>query len=134
MSAIVRAGVLYVGLVFGAGFLLGVVRVTFLVPRFGERIAELAEMPLMFVVIHFAAKFITQRFISRIRGGGWIVVGGVGLFLLLLFELGLAGVLQDRPLSEYIKSWNPVSGTVYLVMLALFAVWPALQAKNAASR
>lgn len=134
MSAIVRAGALYFGLVFGAGFVLGAIRVTFLVPRFGERIAELAEMPLMLVVIHFAARLITQCYSARIQGKGWIVVGAVALFLLLLCELGLAVVLQDRPLSAYIRSRDPVSGTVYLVMLALFALWPARQARNAATR
>jgi hypothetical protein len=34
-------------LVLGTGFVLGVVRVPFLVPRIGERWAELAEMPSM---------------------------------------------------------------------------------------
>ena len=48
---IIKAGLAYFALVMGAGFLLGMVRIPFLVPRFGERLAELMEMPLMFVVI-----------------------------------------------------------------------------------
>jgi hypothetical protein len=47
----IKAGLAYFALVFGAGFVLGVLRVSFLVPRFGERIAELGEMPLMLAVI-----------------------------------------------------------------------------------
>lgn len=41
----IRSAAVYFGIVFGVGFLLGVVRVPLLVPRFGERAAELAEMP-----------------------------------------------------------------------------------------
>lgn len=46
---ILKAGALYFAFVFGAGFLLGGIRVPLLVPRFGERTAELMEMPIMFV-------------------------------------------------------------------------------------
>lgn len=47
---------------FGAGFVLGALRVTLLVPRLGKRIAELGEMPLMFGVILVAARFVIRRF------------------------------------------------------------------------
>jgi hypothetical protein len=41
MKNIIRAGLVYFAFVLGAGFVLGVVRVPFLVPRIGERWAEL---------------------------------------------------------------------------------------------
>ena len=44
-----KSAVLYFAIVLGTGFVLGSVRVPFLVPRFGERYAELLEMPIMFV-------------------------------------------------------------------------------------
>ena len=43
----IKAGIAYFALVFGAGFVLGMIRVPFLVPRLGERVAELVEMPFM---------------------------------------------------------------------------------------
>jgi predicted MFS family arabinose efflux permease len=52
----------YFMLVFGAGFVSGSIRVPFLVPRLGERAAELIEMPFMLVVIVLSAQFITRRF------------------------------------------------------------------------
>lgn len=61
-TQLIKAGLAYFALVFGAGFVLGALRVSFLAPRFGERIAELSEMPLMFVVIVIAARFIMRRF------------------------------------------------------------------------
>ena len=57
-SRTIKAGLAYFALVFGAGFVLGSIRVPFLVPRFGERVAELIEMPIMFVVILVSARFI----------------------------------------------------------------------------
>ena len=51
MTRTIRGGLAYFALVFGAGFVIGVLRVAFLVPRFGERLAELAEMPLMLLFI-----------------------------------------------------------------------------------
>ena len=50
-----RAAAVYFALVFGAGFLLGPIRVLFLEPRVGLRAAELTELPLMIVAITFAA-------------------------------------------------------------------------------
>jgi hypothetical protein len=38
---IVKAGILYFALVFGAGFVLGPIRVFWVVPHLGERTAEL---------------------------------------------------------------------------------------------
>ena len=61
---ILKAGALYFALVFGAGFLLGAIRVPLLVPRFGERTAELMEMPIMFVITIVSARWIVLRITS----------------------------------------------------------------------
>jgi hypothetical protein len=47
---ILKADTLYFALVFGAGFVLGPIRILWAVPRFGTRMAELMETPIMFVV------------------------------------------------------------------------------------
>ena len=58
----IKAGITYFALVFGAGFVLGMIRVPFLVPRLGERVTELIEMPFMLVVILWSARVIVTRF------------------------------------------------------------------------
>jgi hypothetical protein len=118
-----RAALTYVALVFGTGFLLGAIRVTLLVPRLGMRTAELIEMPFMFVAIVLAARFVNRRF-ALSTAGVRLGTGLVALGLLLGAEVLLAVVLQDRSLGAYIASRDPVSGTVYLAMLAVFALMP----------
>jgi hypothetical protein len=58
----VRAGLADSGLAFGAGFLLVMARVPWPVPRLGERWAELAEMPVMLIVIVAAARSVVRHF------------------------------------------------------------------------
>jgi hypothetical protein len=120
-----RAGLAYFVLVFGAGFVLGALRVTFLVPRLGERIAELCEMPLMFVVILVAARFVIRRFVVPPSMTLRLGTGLLALILLLAAELLLAVALQERSLADYVASRDPVSGSVYLAMLVLYALMPA---------
>ena len=121
-----KAILLYFIIVLGTGFALGVVRVPFLVPRLGERYAELLEMPIMFVVIVLAARYVVGRFKLapdlRLR----LQVGFSALALSVAAELLLATVLQSQSLAQYIASRDPVSGSVYLVLLLVFALMPAL--------
>ena len=124
----IKAGVAYFGLVFGAGFVLGSIRVPFLVPRVGERVAELVEMPFMFVVVLVAARFICRRFslpgnVQTRLGAGLLALG-----LLLAGEV-LTVSIQGRTLGEYVASRDLVSGIAYLAMLALFAVMPLILAR-----
>jgi hypothetical protein len=122
-----RAGFVYFAIVLGTGFALGVVRVPFLVPRIGERWAELAEMPIMAAVIFLAAGYILRRFPEIHVGGRPWGVGFVAWFLAVCAELGLAVVLQNRTLAEYLGSRDKVSGSVYLAMLVIFALMPRLR-------
>lgn len=124
----IKAALSYFALVFGAGFAMGAVRVPLVVPRVGERIAELMEMPIMLLVIIFAARFIVRRFALPLTAATRLAVGLLALGLLLSAELLLAVMIQDRSLGEYIASRDPVSGSVYLLMLAVYATMPLILA------
>lgn len=121
----IKAGLAYFVLVFGAGFVRGALRVSILVPHFGERISELSEMPLMFAVIVTAARFVMGRFAVPLSIVARLGTGLLALALLLAAGLLLAVVLQERSLADYVASRDPVSGSVYLAMLVLFALMPA---------
>jgi len=138
VSRILQAGLAYFAIVLGTGFVLGVVRVPFLVPRIGERWAELAEMPIMAAVIYFAAGFILRRFPEIGSPSRSLMAGVLALALTVAAELALATVLQDRTLTEFIASRDKVSGSVYVALLLAFAVMPRLRlarhARNAGKR
>ena len=124
---VLTAASAYFGIVFGAGFLLGAIRVPLLVPRIGERYAELAEMPLMFIAIFLAAGYVLSRFWRIRTPGSSLLVGFIALAMLVLAELLLAVAIAGRSVGAYIASRDPVSGSVYLGMLVLFAAMPALR-------
>jgi hypothetical protein len=121
-----KPAIVYFALVMGAGFVLGMIRVPFLVPRLGERYAELLEMPFMAVAIVLAARHVVRRFELPASLPLRLLVGFTALALSVIAELLLAMALQGRSLVEFIASRDPVSGSVYLVMLLLFALMPAI--------
>ncbi len=123
----IHAGLAYCAMVLGAGFVLGMVRVPFLVPRIGERWAELAEMPIMAMVIYVAAGVILRRFPEVGSPPRALIAGLLALALLVVAELALATVLQGMGPAELIASRDKLSGSVYLVLLIVFAVMPRLR-------
>ena len=129
-SRILRAAAAYFGIVFAVGFLLGSVRVPFLVPRVGARVAELAEMPFMFAAIVLAAGHVVRKYGSSIAPSGWLLVGALALAWLMAAELLLAVAFAGRAVGEYIASRDPISGSVYLAMLLVFAAMPWLRRRR----
>ena len=123
---ILKAGVLYFALVFGAGFVLGTIRVLWVVPCFGTRMAELMETPVMFVVTLLAARWVARRVAVPFTPSSRLGMGCVALGLLLVAEFTLVLWLRGLSISEYLASRDPVSGTVYYVMLGVFAIMPLL--------
>jgi hypothetical protein len=130
MRSIVYAGLAYFSFVLGSGYALGMVRVPFLVPRIGERWAELAEMPIMATVIFFAAGYILRRFPSVNSPVRSLAVGGLALVLSVCAELALAAVLQNQSVLDYLRSRDKISGSVYLAVLVLFALMPRIRLGN----
>lgn len=127
---VVKAGGYYFGLVFVAGFALGGVRVLWLVPRWGERWAELAETPLMLAVSYAAARGTVRRFALAQAAWPRLGVGLIALALLLSFEFGLVLRLRGLTLAEYFAARDPISTTAYYLALALFALFPLLVARR----
>ena len=134
MGTTVRAAIHYFALVLGTGFVLGVLRVPLLGPRIGERWAELSEMPIMAVAIFLSAGYLLRRYPGIQRPGRTLFVGFLALAFSVCAELGLAVSLQSQPLGEYLAGRDRVSGSVYLVLLLVFALMPWLRLSNDARR
>lgn len=124
------AGLQYFGLVFGAGFLLGIVRVLWLAPLVGERTAELLEMPAMIAVTYFAADWTVRRFalprIARARLG----MGAWAVALLLVAEFAIVLPVRGLSPAEYFATRDPVAATAYYFALAVMAVIPLFVARR----
>jgi hypothetical protein len=126
----VAAGAVYFAMVFSAGFALGALRVLLVVPRTGVRAAELAEAPLMLLVTVLAARSVVRRFAMPPSMVTRLGTGCIALGLLLLAELGMVVIVQHQALSDYVASRDPVSGSVYVGLLCLFALMPAILASR----
>jgi hypothetical protein len=127
---ILRAGVLYFALVFGAGFVLGTIRTLWIVPRFGARTAELIETPIMFVMTVLAARWVARHLFLPPTVATRLGVGLVALGFLLITEFTVVLRLRGLTIREYLAERDPVAGTVYLIMLAVFALMPVLVARS----
>jgi hypothetical protein len=127
---VLRAGAAYFALVFGAGFLLGPIRVLWLVPRVGERAAELIEEPVMLAVIYFAARFLVRRLGVPAQAAPRLGMGLAALALLLAAEFGLVVALRGLSLADYLAQRDPVAAAVYYAMLAVFALMPLVLARR----
>jgi hypothetical protein len=88
------------------------------------------EAPIMLLVIILAARWVARRLALASRPTTRLAVGCVGLGLLLVAELTMVLWLRGLTMSEYVSSRDPVAGTVYLVMLGVFAVMPLLVARR----
>lgn len=126
---VLAASALYFGLVFGAGFALGVLRTLFLEPRMGTRRAELLEMPFMLVITVLAARWTMTRLAVPSSVLARLAIGGIALLLMLAAEFGLVLRLRHLSIRQYLASRDPVSGTAYYLMLVVFAIMPLLVAK-----
>jgi hypothetical protein len=129
-TQVIEAALVYFALVFGLGFLLGSIRVPFIVPRLGKRKAELLEMPFMFVGIIFAARFVTKKFVLPDTLFAYLSVGILALSLVLMAELLMVIVLQRASVKQYFKSRDSVSGSVYVILLLIFALMPVFIRQN----
>ncbi len=123
---ILEAGILYFALVFGAGFVIGTVRTLWVVPRVGTRTAELMEAPIMFAVTIVAARWIVLHLAISSGAAARLGMGCIALGLLLAAEFGLVLWLRGLSVREYLATRDRVSGTIYYVLLVVFAVMPLL--------
>lgn len=125
---ILRGSTVYFAIVFGSGFLLGPIRLLWAVPRFGERNAELMEMPIMLLVIVFAALAVKR--LCDGRGSIALMIGIIAFALMVTAELSAVPRVRGVTLSDYLQNRDPIAGSVYLAMLVVFALMPWLVARR----
>jgi hypothetical protein len=126
---ILKPVVVYFALVFGAGFVLGPIRILWVVPRLGTRTAELMESPIMLGVTIAAAHWTVLKFAVPPNPALRLGIGLLALTLLVIVELSLVRV-RGLSIREYISKRDPLSGSVYYALLAIFAIMPVMVARR----
>ncbi len=127
---VLKAGVLYFALVFGAGFVLGTIRTLWVVPRVGTRKAELMEMPIMLIVTIVAARWTVLRMSVPMVWSARLEMGCMAIVLMLIAEFGFVLWIRGLSIREYFATRDPVSGAAYYLLLVVFAIMPLLLARR----
>ncbi len=125
----VRRALVYFACAFGLGFVLGAIRVPWLVPRVGERAAELIETPIMWAGLFFIARWLIRRYPAP-RRLHHLGSGVLALALMIAIEFTVVLWLRGLTLLDYVETRDPIAGWVYVVSLGLFAVLPWVLARS----
>lgn len=127
-----KSGARYFAVIFALGFVLGTVRVLWLVPMVGERNAVLAELPIMLTASWLAARWLVRRF-GLVTLGTRATMGIVGFALLMLAELGLGSLLFGQSPADWVKSIFAMPGAIGLIGQIFFALMPMAVGSGGAS-
>lgn len=114
----------YFGVIFAAGFVLGVIRTLWLVPILGERDAELTEIPVMLGLIVLTSRSLVNRWRERLSARRTLAGGAMALVLLLIVEFSVVLYARGLTVAEYFAARNPVAGFAYALSLVAFALMP----------
>jgi hypothetical protein len=125
-----KASALYFAVVFGAGFILGPIRILWIAPRLGTRTAELLEAPVMLAISIVAAQWIVRKLAVSPTTSSRLGMGIIALGLMLTAEFTLVLWLRGLSIRQYFAGRDPVAGAVYYAMLGVFAFMPLLLERN----
>lgn len=125
MSRELSGALLYVALVFAAGFVLGPLREFLLVPRIGRLPAVLAELPLMLGWSWVAAGWVLHRGAVPPGMARWRL-GLAALALLLALEFAVGAALRGWDAREWLADFLTPPGLAAGAAYLLFAAMPGL--------
>ncbi len=124
---------LYFLAVFGAGFILGPIRLLLVEPRLGAFAAVLCEAPFLLAVIVVASRWAPRTLSLEPTRRSMVLVGLGALVMQQIADLIVGSTLRGLSPEEQFARFATPEGGVYAVMLILFAAMPALANKPSAS-
>jgi hypothetical protein len=134
MKKIAFAAIIYFAIVFGAGFLLGPVRVLVLEPHLGTLTAVLCEAPLLLVVMILAARRVPRAVRLEPEVGAMVAVGLVALILQQAADLTVGALLRGLSVAAQLARFQSAEGGIYAALLLLFAAMPLLASRLGSGR
>ena len=120
---IAGAGLAYWAVVFALGFVLGTIRVLWLVPLAGLIPATLVELPVMLGASWLASGWLVRRF-AIVGSGEGLAMGGLAFALLMAAECALAAALSGQSPAQWLADLRQPHALIGLAGQVLFALMP----------
>lgn len=121
------AGLAYFAVVFGAGFVLGALRVSLLIPWLGKTSAVLVELPAILAIAWIACQRTVAVFDVPSRLALRLVMGGIAFLMLMVAELSLSVLVFGQTISEHAALYHEVHALLGLAGQVAFGFFPAMQ-------
>ncbi len=118
-----RAAVAYWATVFALGFVLGTVRILWVIPLVGLIPASLLELPIILTASWFAAGWLVRRF-AIVSSSEALAVGALAFAILMAAECALAGVLTGQTPAQWIAGLRQPHAILGLAGQIAFALMP----------
>jgi hypothetical protein len=121
------AGTLYFAFVFAVGFFLGIIRVLIVMPRTGELMAVILELPVILASAWVICRWLSIRFLVSAEIRSRMVMGVTAFALLLMAEVALSALFFNNSLNGYLGAFRTVQGLIGLAGQIVFGLFPVLQ-------
>jgi hypothetical protein len=131
MPAELRAGALYMVVVFAVGALFGPVRELVLAPMLGPGAAIAIEAVPLLLAMAWAAPWAARRFAVPPTPRARLLMGLGAVLLLVLAETALDALLRGRGPGMWLERALTGHGRIGLALMAAFAVMPLLLRRRA---
>ena len=123
---IASAAALYFLAVFGAGFVLGPIRVLWLEPRLGVVAATLCEAPFLLLAMIAATYWIPRVIRMATSIGAMLAMGFGALALQQAADFAVGTAFRGISATEKLARLASPEGAIYAALLVLFALMPAI--------
>lgn len=127
---VLGTGVGYFVVVFATGAVLGVLRMTWLLPRIGAVPAVLVELPIILGACWLVSARIQYRW--PLMPAAAAAMGAVAFLLLMLSEAGLSVLLAGRNVRQHFALYAELPHQLGLAGQVAFATMPWIHARSRA--
>jgi len=127
---IVHAGLIFCTLVFMAGFVLGVLRISLVAPLAGALPAVALEAPALLAILWASYGWITERLDLSSRLVDRLMMGGGALAMLIAAEAAAAMLALGYSLQAFFAYHSRSAVLLGLMAQLAFALFPLFKRKN----
>ena len=113
-------------IVFTVGFVLGVLRTLYLVPRIGDFRAELIEAPILLGACWWTAQWLNRRKLFALSLSQSIWAGTLAGLFLISAEISMTGLVRGVDFASWLTARSYGSIILFFLLAAVFAAMPTM--------